>query len=96
VRYFVLITPDRVYLWDQQHKPIEEDLANQEAIPRYLERLVPSGTHDERSLAYGVLQWLLNTSDRGAASDDPAEQMLEHAGFLAAVKDGSPVLQPAE
>jgi hypothetical protein len=89
VRYFLLVAPDAVYLWDREKELADsqapEPVVISDQLPSFLAKRI-SLPENVRTLEYAVYGWLSDFMFNADKHNDPAETMLKDAGFLSALE----------
>lgn len=85
--YFMLVSQDFGYLWDQRPSPgfnTPPDLAfsMQDVVERYAKWLEPGERLSGTSMEIIVAQWLNDLASDSATSTEPTRQMFEESTFL--------------
>lgn len=93
VPFFLMVSQDRGFIWDQRQgiAPIHAPTAEFSMVPvvqRYLPDLEPHARLHGFALDIIVIQWINDLSLGVPAPSDEPERSLAAAGFLEAIRDG--------
>ena len=98
VRYFLVITPDRVCVWILNGKKHRDDRPNHMAIntalPRFLKDRMGKPL-DRHIMLLATYEWLIHLADYDPDPADPAELALANSGFIEVLKDAHFSFEPA-
>lgn len=98
--FFLLVTPDRLFLWREQgrNQDVEPsaEVPTSETFKLFLE-VLPSDRLDEVSLELITQAWLSSLADLSLRSEEIAAQhgWIEESGLLEAIRGGHVELDPA-
>jgi hypothetical protein len=95
VRFFLLVTPAAVFLWDLEgNKPAHEIAAYESAPPKFLQERMTEPL-DEHIMLLATYEWLVHLAYQEPDLGDPAEKALSEAGFIPALHDAQFRFEPA-
>lgn len=98
--YFMLVTPQVLYLWRDSFgkwdEPPAAAVSTREALGMFLEAL-PHGRLDELALELITHAWLSSVASSAGPHDEPGQHdaWLQQTGLLDALKGGHVELEPA-
>lgn len=93
VRYFLLVSQDVGYLWDQVDAPGTDALPTAIFDMKDISRRYDANLRDDErirsaQLEFIVFEWLRDLAERGLDGAEGPEPKLDSSGFLAAIRGG--------